>query len=140
MNKFIILLLLVCNSINAQIKKTTNNQYIINKTDLQVLDQLSKKGKECDKSLTELIASTDIVIYNSKKKDSVMISIQKQLYNIKGDFQNQRELINDLAEKNIKLTADLRISEKEISKQKKNNYIIGGFSIASILAVIILLK
>lgn len=140
MNKFIILLLLICNTINAQIKKTTNNQYIINKTDLQVLDQLSKKGKECDKSLTELIASTDIVIYNSKKKDSVMISIQKQLYNIKGDFQNQRELINDLAEKNIKLTADLRISEKEISKQKKNNYIIGGFSIASILAVIILLK
>ena len=140
MNKFIILLLLVCNSINAQIKKTTNNQYIINKTDLQVLDQLSKKGKECDKSLTELIASTDIVIYNSKKKDSVMISIQKQLYNIKGDFQNQRELINELAEKNIKLTADLRISEKEISKQKKNNYIIGGFSIASILAVIVLLK
>jgi cob(I)alamin adenosyltransferase len=140
MNKFMILLLLLCNSVCAQIKKTTGNQYIINKTDLQTLDQLSKKGKECSKSLTELIASIDIVTYNNKKKDSVMISIQKQLYNIKGDFQNQREIINDLAEQKIKLTADLRISEKEISRQKKNNYIIIGFSIASILAVRILLK
>lgn len=140
MNKFIILLCILSNTLTAQIKKTTNNQYIIHKTDLQVLDQLSKKGKECDKSLTELIASVDIVTFNSRVKDTVMISIQKQLYNIKGDFQNQREIVNDLAEKNIKLTADLRISEKEISKQKKNNYIIGGFSIASILAVIILLK
>jgi septation ring formation regulator EzrA len=140
MNKFIILLCILSNTLTAQIKKTTNNQYIIHKTDLQVLDQLAKKGKECDKSLTELIASVDIVTYNSRIKDTVMISIQKQLYNIKGDFQNQREIVNDLAEKNIKLTADLRISEKEISKQKKNNYIIGGFSIASILAVIILLK
>lgn len=140
MNKFIILLCILSNTLTAQIKKTTNNQYIIHKTDLQVLDQLAKKGKECDKSLTELIASVDIVTFNSRVKDTVMISIQKQLYNIKGDFQNQREIVNDLAEKNIKLTADLRISEKEISKQKKNNYIIGGFSIASILAVIILLK